>query len=76
MELTLNKLKGKRLKCNIKKSLFGKTKIEYLGFWVTRDGIKPINIKIDAITSMVPPTPWNEYESLLSVNSKLCTWSV
>ena len=43
MELTLNKLKEKGLKCNIERSFFGKTEMEYLGFWVTRNGVKTIN---------------------------------
>ena len=42
---TINKLKVKGLKYNIEKYFFGKTEIEYLGFWVTR-GVKPINNKI------------------------------
>ena len=46
MELTLNKLKEKGLKCNIEKSLFGKTKMGYLGLWVTHDAVKLINRKI------------------------------
>ena len=56
LELTLNKLKEKGLKCNIEKSFFGQTEMEYLGFWVTRDGVKPINRKIEAITNMKPNT--------------------
>ena len=28
----------------------------YLGFWVTRDSVKPINKKVEAITNMKPPT--------------------
>ena len=52
----LDKLKGKGLKCSIETSFFGQTEIEYLGFWVTRNGIKPINKKIEAITNMAPPT--------------------
>ena len=52
----LNKLKGKVLKCNIEKSFLGKTEMEYLGFWVTCDGVKPINRKIEAITNMKPNT--------------------
>ena len=43
LELTLNKLNLKGLKYNIEKSFFGKTKMEYLGLWVTRYGVKPIN---------------------------------
>ena len=46
LQPTLNKLKEKRLKCNIEKSFFGKTEMEYLRFWVTHDGAKPINKKI------------------------------
>ena len=43
LELTLNKLKGEGLKCNIEKSFFRKTEIEYLGFWVTHNGVKLID---------------------------------
>ena len=30
--------------------------MEYLGFLVTRNGIRPINKKVEAITNMTPPT--------------------
>ena len=46
LELTLKKLNNNRLKRNIEKSLFGKTKMEYLGFWVNLTGIRPINMKL------------------------------
>ena len=39
------------------KSFFGQTEMENLSFWVTRDGVKPINRKIEATTNMNPPTP-------------------
>ena len=55
LELTFNKLKVKGLECNTKKSFFGQTKMEYLGFWVTHNGVKPINRKIESITNMAPP---------------------
>ena len=45
-ELRLNKLKGEGLKCNIERSFFGKTEMEYLGHWVTCDGAKPTNNNI------------------------------
>ena len=41
LELTVNKLKEKLFECNIEKSFFGQTEIEYLGFWVTHDGVNP-----------------------------------
>ena len=56
LELTLNKLKEKGLKCNIEKAFSGKTEMEYLGFCVTRNGVKPINRKIEAMKNMAPPT--------------------
>ena len=46
LEQTLQKVKDNGLKCNIKKSSFGKTDMEYLGFWVNRTGIQPINKKL------------------------------
>ena len=56
LELTRNKLKGKGIKCNIEKSLFGQTEMECLVLWITRNGVKSINKKIEAITDMKPPT--------------------
>ena len=44
------------MKCDIKKSFFGKTEMEYLGFWVTRNGVKTVNKKIEPITNMAPST--------------------
>ena len=44
------------LKFNIEGYVFGKTDMEYLGFWVTYNGGKPINRKIEAMENMTPPT--------------------
>ena len=38
-------MKEKSTKCNIEKSLFGNTVIEYIGLWVTHYGVKPIDKK-------------------------------
>ena len=43
LESTLNKLKEKGLKCNIEKSFFRQTEMKYLGLWVTRDDVKPMD---------------------------------
>ena len=45
LELTPQKIKDNELKCNIKKSLFGKTEMKCLGFWVIQTRIQPINNK-------------------------------
>ena len=42
LEQVLIKLQEKGLKCNIEKSSFAQSEMEYLGFWVTREGVRPI----------------------------------
>ena len=49
-------MKEKGLKCNTENSFIRQTEMEYLGLWVTRHGVKPINRKIEYITNMAPPT--------------------
>ena len=49
IELTINKLRGKGMKYNIKNYFFVQTQMIYLGFWVIRYGVKPIYNKIQAI---------------------------
>ena len=46
LQLTLQKLKDDRLKCNIEKLFFVQTEMEYLGFWVNRNGTWLINNKL------------------------------
>ena len=55
IESTVNKLDEKGLKYTIKRSIYGQTEKEYWGFWVTCDGNKPINIKIERITNINQP---------------------
>ena len=45
LKLTLNRLKYNGLKCNIEKYFLGKNEMEYLGFWVTGDGVKHLDKK-------------------------------
>ena len=46
LKLRITKLNEKGLKCDIDESFFGPTEMEYLVFWVTRYGLKHININI------------------------------
>ena len=41
--------------------------MEYLGFWVIRNGVKPMNKKLEAIKSMVPPNPQKEVHNFIGV---------
>ena len=56
LELVLTKIRANGLKCNIERSCFVQTKIEYLGFWMKMTGIQPLNIKVEAIVNMTTPT--------------------
>ena len=68
----LNIMKEKGLKCNIENYLFGQTEMEYLGFWVTRDGFKPINEKIEVITDMALPIYRKEVRKFIGVIKYYC----
>ena len=50
--------------------------MEYLGFWVTRDGVRPINRKIEAITNMNLTTSRKEVQKFIGViNYDLDIWT-
>ena len=76
MKQTLQRFKDNGLKFNIKKSSFGKIEMEYLGFWVTRTGIRPINKKVEAIVNMTPPKNTKQLRVLIGViNHNRYIWS-
>jgi hypothetical protein len=62
------------MRVNISKSKFFAEQIEYLGYWITRQGIQPIHNKVEAILNIKAPktrkeeatTPVYWYSQLLS----------
>lgn len=56
VEQVLNRLKEHKLKLKLEKCYWAQTSVQYLGFIITRDGIKPVDDKIKAIRSLKPPT--------------------
>jgi hypothetical protein len=42
-------------KANLQKCYFGESKIDYLGYEITRDGIQPQPKKVEAILKLSPP---------------------
>ena len=52
----LHHLQDAGLKVNITKTRLVQEELEYLGYWITRDGIKPLNAKVEAINNIAPPT--------------------
>ena len=63
----LKKLKGARLKINANKSFFAQEELEYLGYWITREGILPIKKKIEAILKIARPTSRKELRSFIGL---------
>ena len=55
LEEVLNRLAASGLKVNASKSFFCREQLEYLGYWITRDGIQPLNKKVEAINNLAPP---------------------
>ena len=56
LESVLEILDEHGLRCNAEKSTFCTDSIEYLGYWITREGIQPMPNKVTAIHEMQPPT--------------------
>ncbi len=55
METVLTRLRDARLNVNAAKSSFCAHDIEYLGYILTREGIKPEPKKVQAILALNPP---------------------
>ena len=63
----MNRLRQKGLKVNVAKSTFLATQIEYLGYLITRDGIKPLEQKVQAILQLEKPTTLRELRRMLGM---------
>ncbi len=67
IETVLTKLRDAGLKVNAAKSLFCAHEIEYLGYILTREGIKPQQKKVQAILVLNPPNNFKELRHLLGM---------
>jgi hypothetical protein len=67
MEIVLARFRDARLKVNAAKSLFCAHEIEYLGYILTREGIKPQPKKVQAILALNPPNSVKELRHFLGM---------
>ena len=67
LERALARLRLAGLKVNAKKSFFAKSELEYLGYWITREGIKPLTDKVQAIMRIAEPTNRKELRSFIGI---------
>ena len=43
------------------------SEIEYLGYWITRNGIQPVHKKVEAIQRIAPPTTKKQVRSFIGL---------
>ena len=67
LDVVLHCIAKAGLKVNATKSAFGKTQIEYLGFFITRQGIKPVAKKVEAIHAIAPPTTRKQLQQFIGI---------
>ena len=67
IEMVLSCLQDAGLRVNAAKSFFAEAKIEYLGYVLTREGIKPQPEKVSAILAINPPNTVKEHRKFLGV---------
>jgi len=61
------RLQNAGLKVNIRKSFFAQEELEYLGYWITRDGIQPMANKVHAITNIAAPKTKKELRRFIGL---------
>jgi hypothetical protein len=67
LDEVLKRLEKAGLKVNAKKSFFAREELEYLGFWITRNGIQPLPKKVEAIQRLAPPTNKKELRGFIGL---------
>jgi hypothetical protein len=55
MEHVLDRMQKANFRANLRKCYFGESKIDYLGYEITRDGIQPQPKTVEAILKLSPP---------------------
>ena len=67
LERVLTRLTRAGLKVNAKKSFFARSQLEYLGYWITRDGIQPVKEKVAAMMNIAEPKTRRELRGFIGV---------
>ena len=67
LEQVLSRLAEAGLKVNASKSKIARTELDYLGYWITRAGIKPLNKKVEAINNLATPQTRKQLRSFIGL---------
>jgi hypothetical protein len=69
MERVLHILQKANFRANLRKCYFGESKIDYLGYEITRDGIQPQPKKVEAIFKLSPPKTKHQLRHFLGMTN-------
>ena len=67
LEQVLTRLQEAGLKINAVKSFFARTDLEYLGYNISRDGLRPSQKKVEAILQIKAPTTRKQLRSFIGM---------
>jgi transposase InsO family protein len=67
VQKVLDRLEKTGFAVNVKKSSFAVSEIDYLGYWITREGIQPQTKKVEAILRLQPPRTKRELRRFLGM---------
>jgi hypothetical protein len=72
LEMVLARLSTAGMRVNISKSKFFTEQIEYLEYWITRQGIQPMRNKVEAILNIKAPKPRKELRQFIGIVNYYC----
>ncbi len=67
LRTVFSRLRDAGLKIHAKKSFFGRTELEYLGYWITREGVQPLPKKVQAILNIKSSTNKKQLRSFIGM---------
>jgi transposase InsO family protein len=66
-QTVLERLENAGFRANLHKCFFGRDELEYLGYWLTRDGLQPQPKKVEAILRLAAPTTKRQLRHFLGM---------
>jgi hypothetical protein len=70
--MVLTRISTAGMRVNISKSKFFAEQIEYLGYWITRQGIQPMRNKVEAILNIKAPKTRKELRQYIGIVNYYC----
>ena len=72
IEQVLTHLMEAGLKVNASKSYFCRAELEYLGYWITRQGVRPMSKKVTAIQNIEVPKTQKQLQHFIGMVNYYC----